>query len=159
MTREPTTEMSRDRGGAELRERDDRSTPDLVQRGERGGVAQVGSALEDVLHAGQRLVADRIDLARLEVKEASQRIVAGVVAGAVGAFLLAYAWVVVMSALIGWISMGISAPVAYLLVGLVNAMLGASLALAGVQRMRKPRGGDGLSHGSRSHVSHVGRAD
>ena len=87
----------------------------------------VVSALVRVLEAGQKVLVDRIDLTRLEVRREMARAAVLAVAGMTG-FV---AWVALMAALVVWVGAASSVPLALLLVaGLNGALAAGGLAFA-----------------------------
>jgi len=99
-------------------------------------VPSVPGALDRLVDAAQQVVADQIDLARLEARETLRRTLSGAALLMLGTLLAAMAWGAITIAVHGllvqrmapWQSLGV--------IGLVNGLLGAGAAMAGVQRAR-----------------------
>jgi hypothetical protein len=99
-------------------------------------VLSVPGALDHLVDAIQQVVADQVDLARLEAHETLRRTLSGAALLMLGTLLAAMAWGAIMIAahellvqrMVPWQSLGV--------IGLVNGFLGAGAAIAGVQRAR-----------------------
>ena len=99
-------------------------------------VPSVPGALDRLVDAAQQVVADQVDLVRLEARETLRRTLSGAALLMLGTLLAAMAWGALMVAahellvprLAPWQSLGV--------IGLVNGFLGAGAAIAGIQRAR-----------------------
>lgn len=94
----------------------------------------VGTSLGRAIEAGQRLVVNRLDLARLDVMHAVSRISRSAVFVAAGALLACVGWVALTVAAIVFGQQYMTWPASAALVGLFNAVVGAALIAFGVQR-------------------------
>ena len=109
-------------------------------------VHSVSGALDRLVDAAQQVVADQVDLVRLEARETLRRTLSGAALLMLGTLLAAMAWGALMVAahellvqrMAPWQSLGV--------IGLVNGFLGAGAAIAGVHR---PRGRETVeAHGT-----------
>jgi hypothetical protein len=99
-------------------------------------VPSVPGALDRLVDAAQQVVADEVDLARLEAHEMLRRTLSGAALLMLGTLLAAMAWGAIMFAahallvqrMAPWQSLGV--------IALVSGFLGAGAAIAGVQRAR-----------------------
>jgi hypothetical protein len=98
----------------------------------------VTDALADVVHAGQRLMADRVELALVEARGLLEQSVARAALVIVGALVLAGALFALDAALVDLVARFAPRPVAFLSCALVNGALGGSLILAGLRRKAQP---------------------
>jgi hypothetical protein len=92
----------------------------------------LGRAIE----AGQRLVADRMDLARLDIAQVLNRVSRSALFVAAGAFLACVGWVGLMVAAGLFGTYYVSAAVSAGLVGVFNVAIGGALIGIGMQRAR-----------------------
>lgn len=95
-------------------------------------------ALLRVFESGQRIVVDRVDLARYDLAQIAVGALRGTALIGVGAVLLAGAWFALMAGLVVWLHqvMLLSLPVSLALVGGLNAVVGGLAIAAGVERAR-----------------------
>lgn len=94
----------------------------------------VGTSLGRAIEAGQRLVVNRIDLARLDIMQILSRISRSAAFVAAGAFLACVGWVALTMAAIICGHQYLTWATSAALVRLFNAVLGAALIAFGVQR-------------------------
>jgi hypothetical protein len=110
---------------------DPRDQPREAQRREAQRHEQIGPALAHVVEAGGKLIADRIDLAREQVRETIGTSAAkgGLAVG--GGALLALAWGLLLAAVVAaFVEAGISPAGSLALGALVTAALGGALVFA-----------------------------
>lgn len=93
-------------------------------------------ALLRVFESGQRIVLDRLDLARYDLAQLAVGAVRGTALIAVGAVLVASAWFALMAGLVVWLHQSLSLAASLALVGGINGLLGALAVRAGVERAR-----------------------
>lgn len=95
-------------------------------------------ALLRVFEAGQRIVVDRVDLARHDLTQLAVDALRGTALIAVGAVLVAGAWFALMAGLVVWLhqSQSLSVVVSLALVGGLNGLVGAAAIALGVERAR-----------------------
>jgi putative superfamily III holin-X len=99
-------------------------------------VLSVPGALDHLIDAAQRVVADQVSLALLEAHETLRRTLSGAALLMLGTLLAAMAWGAIMIAahdllaqrMAPWQSLGV--------IGLANGFLGASAVIAGVRHAR-----------------------
>jgi hypothetical protein len=87
-----------------------------------------------VFEAGQRVVLDRVDLARLDLAQIASRMVRGAVLIAVGAVLVAGAWFTFLAGVVVWLDMRLPLTTSLAVVGLTSAAAGAAALMLGVRR-------------------------
>lgn len=103
----------------------------------------VGAALTTVIHAGQQLLADRVELALLEGREALGRAVIegraalgraalGIALGVLGGIVLLGGVVILDIALVDRLQRGSSGPVALIYCAALHGAIGSALLLAGL---------------------------
>ncbi len=91
----------------------------------------VGDALMHLFESGQRLVLDRIDLARFDLRELAGRTVRDTALAVTGGVLLAGAWFLAMAAAVVWLRQYLSLALSLAVVAGASATLGAgAVALA-----------------------------
>jgi len=100
-------------------------------------------SLVRVLEAGQRIVLDRIDLARFDVSQVARRMLRAAGLLAIGAILLAGGWFTLMAGGVCWLQQYLSLPVSLVLAATLTAGLGAAALAVGVRRMRDEGAGAG----------------
>ena len=94
------------------------------------------------LEAGQRLVLDRVDLLRFDLRQLASRALSGALLVAVGAFLLAGAWVTWMGAVVVWLQQYLSLGASLAAVAAATAGFGAGAIAIGIRRGRIGTAGD-----------------
>jgi ammonia channel protein AmtB len=108
---------------------------------EANGVQQqdvsAASALAHVFEAGQRVVIDRIDLARLEARAIAGHSIRGALLWGAGAFFAAVGWCVLNAVAILLLAARLEMVVSLTIVGAVNGGLGAGFAAAGGRHTRR----------------------
>ena len=87
-----------------------------------------------VFEAGQRVVLDRVDLARLDLAQIAARTVRGAALIVLGAVLVAGAWFALMAGLVVWLLAYLALGASLALVGGISAAVGAAVISLGVQR-------------------------
>jgi hypothetical protein len=95
----------------------------------------LSDSLIRVLEVGQRVLLDRIDLARFDVSQAARRLLSGVALLAIGAMLLTGGWFMLMGGVVSWLQLRLSLPVSLVLAAVLTAALGAGALAVGVRRM------------------------
>lgn len=93
-----------------------------------------------IFEAGQRVVLDRLDLARFDLSQLATRASRGTALVAVGALLLTGAWFTLLGGAVVWLEQYRSLPVSLAAVAVVSAALGGAAIALGVRRTRP--GGD-----------------
>ena len=111
-------------------------TPAQTER--REAEPSVVSALRRVLDAGQRIVVDRIDLARLDVLAALARGVHGAVFVVLGVIPISIGWLALVVGAVVVLEGYFTQPVSLAIAGAINMLVGIGLVLVGTQRMRRP---------------------
>lgn len=112
----------------------------VMPNGETHSEPSVVSALGRAIDAGQRIVVDRIDLARLDILDVVGRTVRGGTMIALGAVLLAVGWLAFSGAAILYGQTYVSLPASAAIVGAINAGLGTLILAIGIQRARPAQG-------------------
>lgn len=107
-----------------------------MANGETHSEPSVVTALGRAIDAGQRIIVNRIDLARLDILDAVGRIAQGGVLIVIGGILLAVGWLAFTSAAIIFGQNYISLPASAAIVGAINAAIGAVALSVGMQRAR-----------------------
>lgn len=108
-------------------------------------------AVERVLEAGQRLVTERIELAKLDVQEAvSEKVSQAVLVVVPGLFAFG-GWWILMAGLVAFLDTFLLLPASLAIVGGAHVAIGGGVALGALKRA--PRGGNGThAHGpGKSH--------
>lgn len=91
----------------------------------------VGDALIHLFESGQRLVLDRIDLARFDLRELAGRTVRDAALAVTGGVLLAGAWFLAMASAVVWLRQYLPLALSLAMVAGASAVLGAgAIALA-----------------------------
>ena len=105
---------------------------------ERGSEPSLVDSLIRVVEAGQRLLLDRLDLARFDLSQLVNRTMRGVAFIAGGAVLLIGACFALLGGAVMWLhqSMYLSLAASCLIVAAVAAGLGGGVMIAGVRRTR-----------------------
>ena len=88
------------------------------------------------LEAGQRVVLDRVDLLRFDLRQLASRTLSGALLIVTGAFLLAAAWVTGMAAAVVWLQQYLSLCASLAAVAAATAGVGAGAIAIGLQRGR-----------------------
>jgi hypothetical protein len=86
----------------------------------------VGDALIHLFESGQRLVLDRIDLARFDLRELAGRTVRGAALAVIGGVLLAGGWFMAMASAVVWLRQYLPLAASLAIVAVVSAVLGAT---------------------------------
>ena len=107
-------------------------------------------AVERVLEAGQRLVTERIELAKLDVQEAVGEEVSRAVAVVVPGLFAFGGWWILMAGLVAFLNIYLVLPASLAVVGGAHVALGGGIALGALKRGR--RGRNGTHHGA-THVA------
>jgi putative superfamily III holin-X len=92
------------------------------------------SALGHAVDASQRLLADRIDLARLDVIDVVTRAERGGMLAAIGALVLVVGWTSLTAALVFALQDQLTLPASMALAGVINTLFGVALVGAGAHR-------------------------
>jgi hypothetical protein len=92
-----------------------------------GTIHSVLPALVDVVEAGQRVLLDRIELLRLDFRQAVDRGINAGIVFACGAVLLVAAWLASMAALVLYLNRWITPEASLAAVALATAVVGAGL--------------------------------
>lgn len=103
----------------------------------------VVTALGRAIDAGQRIVVNRIDLARLDILEMISRVARGGLMIVLGGVLLAVGWLAFSGAAILYGQDYFTLPGSAAIVGAINAGLGALILALGIQRARPEQSGNG----------------
>jgi hypothetical protein len=106
-------------------------------------------AVERVLEAGQRLVTERIELAKLDVQEAVGEKVSQAVAVVVPGLFAFGGWWVLMAGLVALLNMFLVLPASLAIVGGAHVAIGGGVAFAALKR---GRGRNGM-HSGASHAA------
>ncbi|MGH7788071.1 MAG: phage holin family protein [Candidatus Binatia bacterium] len=93
-------------------------------------------ALLRVFESGQRIVLDRVDLARYDLAQLAAGALRGTALIAGGAVLVASAWFTLMAGVVVWAHQSLSLVASLALVGGINGLLGVLAIMAGVERAR-----------------------
>lgn len=98
----------------------------------------LADAVVRVLESGQRIVLDRVDLARFDLAQLAARVLRGAVLIGVGAVLLAGAWFAAMAGVVVWLyqSMSLTLASSLALVGALSGLAGTAAIVVGVRRAR-----------------------
>jgi hypothetical protein len=107
-----------------------------MANGESHSEPSVVTALGRAIDAGQRIVVNRIDLARLDILDAVSRVAQGGLFIIVGGVLLAVGWLAFTCAAIVFGQDYLSLPGSAALVGAINAVAGIVALTVGMQRVR-----------------------
>ncbi len=94
----------------------------------------ISDALVRVFEAGQRIVLDRVDLARFDLAQLATRTLRGAVLVAVGALLIAGAWFALITGAVLWLHLYLTLPASILIVVGASAALGIAAIAAGINR-------------------------
>ena len=86
----------------------------------------VGDALIHLFESGQRLVLDRIDLARFDLRELAGRTVRGAALAVTGGVLLAGGWFMAMASAVVWLRQYLPLAASLAVVAVASAVLGAA---------------------------------
>ena len=87
-----------------------------------------------IFEAGQRVVLDRVDLARFDLSQFATRALRGAALVAVGAVLLCGAWFTLMGGAVVWLQTYVTLTTSLVVVAVVSALLGVVAIQAGVRR-------------------------
>jgi hypothetical protein len=105
-------------------------------------------ALTRVVDAGQRVLVDRFDLARLDVQRVASRGLRSMAWLLVGAFVVCAGWLALCGAAVSVLGAYVTLPASLALVGLVNLAAGGTLVGVGVQRAREALDVGGTTNGT-----------
>jgi len=107
----------------------------------------LGDSLVRVVEAGQRVVLDRIDLARLDVSQAARRLlsVAGLLG--IGVMLITGAWFLLMTGAVCWLQPQLSLPLSFVVAAAITVVVGGATLAIGAARMREEAPGFGARDG------------
>lgn len=94
----------------------------------------LGDSVARALEAGQRLVHDRVDLLRFDLRQLARRTLSSALLIAAGGFLVAVAWVALMGAAVLWLQAYLSPAASLAAMAAATAGLGAAAMAIGVQR-------------------------
>lgn len=96
----------------------------------------VGDAVIHVFEAGQRMVLDRIDLARFDLDQLAGRTLRSAALACSGTLLLAGAWFTAMGGAVVWLQSYLSLAGSLAVAALFSAGVGASAIVIGVRHAR-----------------------
>ena len=111
----------------------------IVNDLERNGASSSPSVVDSiirVLEAGQRIIIDRIDLARFDLGNGASRALYGAAFAIIGAALLTTGWIALLAALVIWLQDSMSLPASLLVGAGVSAGAGAGAIAHGLRRAR-----------------------
>lgn len=117
-----------------------------MANGEAQSEPTIVTALGRAIDAGQRIIVNRIDLARLDVVDMLNRVMRGGMLIMIGGVLLAVGWLAFSAAAIIFGERYVSLPASAAVVGALNAAIGVGALFVGIQRAR-PDGGRGAEKG------------
>jgi hypothetical protein len=109
---------------------------------ESHGEASEPSLVDAVIHvfeAGQRVVLDRLDLARFDVDRFAAQVLRGAALIAVGSVLLSGAWFALMAGVVVWLQPSLSLAASLTATAAITTIAGSITIALGIQRAR----GDG----------------
>jgi len=123
---------------------------------ERGHVEPSATdAVERVLDAGQRLVTERIELAKLDVQDAVVEKVSQTTKVVVPALFAFGGWWILMAGLVAWLDAYLVFPASLAIVGGAHVVIGGVLAGYALERGHGVRNGNGLRNGgARAATAH-----
>jgi hypothetical protein len=119
----------------------------FVSEKETASEPSVVSAFGRAVEAGQRLLVNRMDLIRLDILDLIARTQRGAVLIIFGAVVTMAGWLAISVAAVLVMERSLPLPLSAALAGVGNAVLGAALVAAGIQRTR----GAGREHDSASN--------
>jgi hypothetical protein len=96
----------------------------------------ISDSIIRLFEAGQRVVLDRVDLARFDLAQLAATSLRAAAFVGVGAVVLSGAWFAVLAAAVIWAAPYVSLPAALAGAGLASLVAGALLIAAGVKRAR-----------------------
>lgn len=102
----------------------------------------MSDAVRRLADAGQRMVRDRIELARLDAATIAGRTVRGVVMIAAGAVLLSGAWFALMTGAVLFLDRYLPLAASVAIVAAVTALIGGVLIAAGSKRTKNELSGE-----------------
>jgi len=105
-------------------------------------------AVERVLDAGQRLISERIELAKLDVEEAVTERVSRTALVAVPSLFAFGGWWILMAAVVAFLDQYVSLPASLAIVGGAHVVLGGGVAAATLVRQPARRNGHAREGGS-----------
>jgi hypothetical protein len=114
-----------------------------MPNGETQSEPSIVTALGRAIEAGQRIVVNRIDLARLDILDLFGRLARGGTMIVFGGVLLATGWLAFTSAAILYGQNYLTLPASAALVGALNAVVGGAILATGIQRARPANGNGG----------------
>jgi hypothetical protein len=104
------------------------------------GEPSATEAVERVIEAGQRLVTERIELAKLDVQQVvGEKIVQGAMIVVPGLFAFG-GWWILMAALIAFLNTYLVLPASLAIVGGAHVLVGGGIAATALARARTPNG-------------------
>jgi hypothetical protein len=118
---------------------------------EYGEQPSATDAVERVLEAGQRLVTERIELAKLDVQDAVGEKVSQAVAVVVPGLFAFGGWWILMASLIAFLNIYLVLPASLAIVGGAHLLIGGGVAFSAVKRSR--RGRNGAHHNGAAHAA------
>ena len=105
-------------------------------------------AVERLLEAGQRLITERIELAKLDVQEAVTEKVSQTVLIVVPGLFAFGGWWILMAGLVAFLNMFVVLPASLAIVGGAHVAIGGGVALSAMKRGHRGRNG---THNGGSH--------
>ena len=93
----------------------------------------VVDAMVRVVESAQRLLADRVDLVRFELRQFAQRAARGAMLMTIGAFLMGGAWLALMGGAVAWLQQFFSLPMSLVTVATATAGLGGAAMAVGAR--------------------------
>jgi hypothetical protein len=103
----------------------------------------LGDSLVRVVEAGQRVVLDRIDLARLDVSQAVRRLLSSAELLGIGAMLITGAWFLLMGGVVCWLQPQLSLPLSFVVAAAITVVVGGTALGIGAARIREEVPGSG----------------
>jgi hypothetical protein len=100
-------------------------------------------SLVRVVEAGQRIVLDRIDLARFDVSHAATRLLSAAALLGVGTMLMTGAWFLLMGGAVAWLQPQLSLPLSFVVAAVLTVAVGGAALAVGASRMREEATGAG----------------
>jgi hypothetical protein len=106
------------------------------QRSPSGEPSLVDSLVR-VVEAGQRIVLDRIDLARFDVSRAARRLLSAAALLGMGTMLVTGGWFLLMGGAVCWLQPQLSLPLSFVVVAALTIVVGSAALAVGTSRMRE----------------------
>jgi uncharacterized membrane protein YqjE len=107
------------------------------ERRSENGQPSATEAVERMIDASQRLIGDRIELAKLEAQEAVTRVVTSTVFLLAAGLFALIGWISLMGAVVLLLRQSMTLEAALALVGGIHIVLGGGAALFGMARSRR----------------------